>query len=138
MTDIQPQQQTVGPWIYTKSADVLAAVRLRPVATYICRRRHHITTTIEGRALLEECRGAERRSGSSSRLIWWQQEMNLEEDDDRADSGGRGGVFPRRFYNKAGNEVGDQRVINPDPCKCFMDCPNKAPDNFARRYDLEW
>ena len=43
--------------IYPKSEDVLAATRLRPVATYIRRHIHHIATIIEGRALLEECRG---------------------------------------------------------------------------------
>ena len=57
MTGMRPQKRTVGPWIYPKSADVLAAARLRPVATYIRRRRHHIATTIEGLALLEEYRG---------------------------------------------------------------------------------
>ena len=70
MTGMRPQRWTVGPWIYPKSADVLAAARLRPVATYIQRRRHQIAKTIEGRTLLEECRGAERRSGSLSRLMW--------------------------------------------------------------------
>ena len=70
MTGMQPQQRTVGPWIYPKSADVLVAARLQPVATYICRRRHQIAKTIEGRALLEECGGAERRSGSSSHQLW--------------------------------------------------------------------
>merc|ERR1712153_211230 len=102
MTGMRPQRRTVGPWVYPKSADVLAAARLRPVATYIRRRRHQIPKTIEGRTLLDECRGAERRSGSSSRQMWWQQEMDLEEDDEGA--GGRGG-FPRRFYDEAGHEV---------------------------------
>ena len=66
------------------SEDVLTAARLRPVATYIRRCRHHIAKTIEGRAILEECRGAERRSGSSSCHMWWQQEVDLEEDDEGA------------------------------------------------------
>ena len=106
MPGMQPQRRTVEPCIYPKSADVLAAARLRPAAIYIRRRRHQIAKTIEGWALLEECRGAERRNGSSSRQMWWQQEMDLEEDDKGADGGGRGGGFPCRFYDEAGNEVG--------------------------------
>ena len=54
MTGMRPQRRTVGPWVYPKSADVLAVARLRPVATYIRQRRHHIVKTIEGRTLLEE------------------------------------------------------------------------------------
>ena len=76
MTGMRPQQQTVGPWVYLKSAVVLAAARLRPVATYIRQLRHQIAKTIEERTLLEECRGTERRSGSLSRLILWQHTAN--------------------------------------------------------------
>ena len=139
MTGMRPQRRTVGAWVYPKSADVLAAARLRPVATYIRRRRHHIATTIEGRTLLEECRGAERRSGSSSRQMWWQQEMTLEEDDDghffdaagnevRADSGQRrerGGVFPSQSPR--------------DPHERHMERPARdaASEDFVRGVDLD-
>merc|ERR1712086_342394 len=135
MTGMLPQRRTVGPWVYPRSADVLAAARLRPVATYIRRRRHQIAKTIEGRDLLEECRGAERRSGSSSRHYWWQQEMTLEEDDEGA---GGGGIFPRRFYDEAGHEVYEGRADAPDPRKRFMDRPDAAPDtDFVRGVDLD-
>jgi hypothetical protein len=80
MTGMRPQRRTVSPWIYPKSKDVLAAARLKPVATYIRRHRHNIAKTIEGRTLLEECRGTERRLGSQSRQFWWDQEMILGED----------------------------------------------------------
>ena len=138
MTGMRPQRRTVGPWIYPKSADVLAAARLRPMATYIHRRRHQIAKTIEGRALLEECRGAERRSGSSSRHMWWQQEMDLAEDDEGA--GGRG-VLPRRFYYEAGYETdGNQGhgLVTRDPHERFMDHPDAAPEeDFVRGVDLD-
>ena len=57
MTGMYPQQRTVGPWVYPKSAAVLAVARLKPIVTYIRQRRHDIKTNIEGRALLEECMG---------------------------------------------------------------------------------
>ena len=114
---------------------MLAAARLRPVATYIRWRRHHIATTIEGRDLLEEFRGAERRNGSSSRQMWWQQEMSLEEDGDG------------RFFDAAGNEVGADQVqrggVLPapllDPCERFVDRPDAdtAPEPFTRGVGLD-
>ena len=67
MTGMQPQRRIVGLWIYPKSVDVLAAARLKTVATYIAQRRHNISKTIKGRTLLEECRGAERKQGSPTR-----------------------------------------------------------------------
>jgi hypothetical protein len=67
MTGMRPQRQTAAPWVYPKSADVLAATRFKPVATYITRRRHNIAKIIEDQALLEECRGAERKRGSPTR-----------------------------------------------------------------------
>jgi hypothetical protein len=71
MTGMRPQRRTVGPWVYPKSRDVLAAARLQPVATYIRRRRHNIAKTIEGRTLLEECRGGgkETRQPSQNFLV---------------------------------------------------------------------
>ena len=87
---------------------------------YIRRRRNHIAKVIEGRSLLEECRGAERRSGSSSRQMWWQQEMDLEEDD--AGAGGQG-VFPRRFYDEEGQEI--------------LEPPDAAPEDPNRDSDLD-
>jgi hypothetical protein len=50
MTGLQPQQRTVGPWICPKSADVLAAARLKSGTTYIARHRHRISKTIDSRA----------------------------------------------------------------------------------------
>ena len=70
MMGMCPQQRTVGPLIYPKSADMLASARLKPVATYIHWRRHTIAKTIKGRALLEECRGAERKFGSPPCQFW--------------------------------------------------------------------
>ena len=46
MRSMHPQRQTVGPWVFPKSADVLAAVHLKPVATYILWGRHNIAQTI--------------------------------------------------------------------------------------------
>ena len=46
MTGMRPQQRTVGPWVCLKSAKVLAAARLRPMAPYIRRRRHNIDQVI--------------------------------------------------------------------------------------------
>ena len=60
--------------------------------------------------------------------------MDLEEDDDGANGGGRGGVFPRLFYDEAGNEVEagqGQRVMPLDPRERFMDRPDAAPEDFA-------
>jgi hypothetical protein len=71
----------------------------------ILRRRANIAKTIEGRPLLTECRGAERRLGSPPRQFWWDQELSLEEDDDEDEDGGRGGVYPRRFYDETGQEI---------------------------------
>ena len=64
--------------------------------------------------------------------------MDLEEEDEGA--GGRG-VFPRRFYDEAGNEVGadqGQGVGYLDPRERFMDRPDAAPDtDFVREVDLD-
>ena len=138
---MRPQRWTVGPWIYPKSADVLAAVRLRLVATYICRHRHHISKTIKGWALLDECRGAERRSGSSNCLMWWHQEMDLEEDD--GDTGGGGGVYTptssmkrRKMRRERSREQG-QGVSYLDPHERFMDRPDSAREDFHREVNLD-
>ena len=45
LTGIVPQQQTVSPWIYPKSKDVLRAARLRTIGGYVVRRQHNITKT---------------------------------------------------------------------------------------------
>jgi hypothetical protein len=114
MTCMRPQRRTEGPLVYPKSRDVLAAARLKPMATYIRRRRARIAKTIEGRPLLTECRGEERRLGSPPRQFWWEQEMNLEEDDDEDENGGHEGVFPRRFYDEAGQEIGPPDAATAD------------------------
>ena len=70
--------------------------------------------------------------------MWWQQEMDLEEDDG-ADGGGQGGVFPRRFYDEAGNEIEadqGQGVMPLDPRERFMDRSDAAPETFARGVNL--
>ena len=80
----------------------------------------------------------ERWSGSSSRQYWWKQEMELEEDDEGA--GGRG-VFPRRFYDEAGNETDARQrhgVITRDPRERFMERPDAAPEeDFVRGVNLD-
>ena len=139
MTGMHLQRRNVWPWIYPTSMDVFTVARLKLVTAYIRPRRHNITKTSIVRASLKEYRGAERRSGSSSRLMWWQQEMDLEEDDNGADGGGRGVVFPRRFYDEAGSEVGadqGQGVIAPDPRERYMNRPVAAPGAFNRGVDL--
>ena len=116
--------------MYNKSANVLTAACLRPVATYICRRRHNITKNIESWTLLQECRGAETQGGSLSFQMWWQQEMNPEEGDVGGAGEGEGGVFPQRFFDEAGDEVdaGHKANVNwTDPCGCHMDRPNTPP-----------
>ena len=63
--------------------------------------------------------------------------MELEEDDEGA--GGRG-VFPRRFYDEAGNEtdgIQGHEVIARDPRERFMDRPDAAPETFTRGIDLD-
>jgi hypothetical protein len=80
MTGMCPKRLMVRPWVYPKSADVLAVVRLNPVATHIRQHRHLIVTTI---------------NRSSSCLLWWQREIDLEEEDYRTDGGGgEGGYLP--------------------------------------------
>ena len=71
-------------WRYPKSADVLAAARLRPLEESIRRRRRTVLAAIEGRHVLAECRRAERRRGSPTRQFWWEQEfaLNVEEEGD--------------------------------------------------------
>ena len=129
---MRPQQRTVGPRIYPKFVDVLVAVRLKPIVTYICWCRYTIVTTIKGRDLLEECRGEERRLESLPCQFWWDQEMTLEEDN-QADGGGEG-IYPHRFYDKAGRETG---VGVLDPRGRHMDHPDAASDNFTRAHDLD-
>ena len=46
-----------GGWAYPHSADVLKAAGLCTVEEYIAKRRANIAKTIEGRRILEECRG---------------------------------------------------------------------------------
>ena len=68
-------------WAYPKSADVMAAAGLRPIRESILRRRRTVLAAIEGRALLELCREAERQLGSPARQYWWEQEFELDEDE---------------------------------------------------------
>ena len=66
--------------------------------------------------------------------------MDLEEDDEGADGGGRGGVFPRLFYNEAGSEVGAdqvQGVTAPGPHNCYVDHLDAALGAFNRGVDLD-
>jgi hypothetical protein len=64
-------------WVYPESANVLAAARLHPIEYYIAKRREMVRKAIEGRPLLEECRGAGRRRGSPAHQYWWDQEYDL-------------------------------------------------------------
>ena len=59
-------------WVYPHSADVLKAVGLCTVAECIAKWRANIAKAIEGRNVLEECRGAERWQGTPSRQYWWE------------------------------------------------------------------
>ena len=83
MMGMKPQQQTVGPWVYPKSKDVLAATRLKPVTTYIVWRQQNIAKTTEGGILFEECREAEKQHGSPPYQFRWEQEMGLDADTTR-------------------------------------------------------
>ena len=53
-----------GEWVYPHSVDMLKAAGLCTVAECIARRRTNIAKTIEGRKILEECRGAARHPSS--------------------------------------------------------------------------
>jgi len=57
-------------WVYPHSAEVLAAAHLHPIEYYIQCRRHTVHNTIRDRAVLKECRGAERRRGTPPRPFW--------------------------------------------------------------------
>ena len=80
-------------WVYPKSADVLAAARLRPLAQSIVRCRRTVLAAIGERPILAECRGAERQRGSPSRQYWWEQEFELDAEDER-DAGAPIGLCP--------------------------------------------
>lgn len=80
-----------GEWQYPHSADVLAAAHLQLIEYYVQRRHHTVARTIEGREILEECRGAERRRGTLPRLYWWGQKMDMPERREREGGGGGGG-----------------------------------------------
>ena len=67
-----------GKWVYPHPADVLKAAGLCTVAKYIARQRANIAKTIEGRKILEDCRGAARRLGTPARTYWWEQELTVE------------------------------------------------------------
>ena len=69
-------------WVYPKSADVMAAAGLRPIRQSILRRRRTVLAAIEGRALLEQCREAEKQPGSPVRQYWWEQEFDLDAEDE--------------------------------------------------------
>ena len=47
-----------GKWVYPHSADILKAAGLFTVAGCIAKQRANIVKPIEGRRILEECRGA--------------------------------------------------------------------------------
>ena len=69
-------------WVYPKSADVLAAARLRPLEFAITRRRRTVLAAVGERPILAECRRAERQWGSPSRQYWWEQEFELDAEDE--------------------------------------------------------
>ena len=68
-------------WTCPKSADVLAAERLRPLAQSITRRRRTVLAALGDRPILVECRRAERQRGSPSRQYWWEQEFEPDAED---------------------------------------------------------
>ena len=62
--------------------------------------------------------------------------MSLEEDDED-ENGGRGGVFPRRFYDEEGNEVdtgGRTGTVARKHHAALLDAATTAPD---RAHDLD-
>ena len=62
--------------------------------------------------------------------------MSLEEDDED-ENGGRGGVFPRRFYDEEGNEVdagGSPGAVAHEHHAALLDAAAPAPD---RAHDLD-
>ena len=77
LTGMRPKRRG-ETWVYSKSAEVSRAARLRMIGDYIARRRQTVLQTIADRPILEECRGAERRRGSPTRLYWWEQEVEEE------------------------------------------------------------
>ena len=77
LTGMRPERRG-ETWVYSKSAEVSRAARLRMIGDYIARRRQTVLQTIADRPILEECRGAERRRGSPTRLYWWEQEVEEE------------------------------------------------------------
>ena len=83
LTGMRPQM-VKGKWVYPHSTDVLKAAGLYTVAECIARWRANIVKIIEGRKILEECRGTARRRGTPARTYWWEQELIFE-------GGGQGG-----------------------------------------------
>ena len=77
LTGMRPRK-VKGKWVNPHSADVPKAAWLCTVAECIARRRANIAKTIEGRKILEECRGATRRRGTPARTYWWEQELTFE------------------------------------------------------------
>ena len=75
LTGMRPRK-VGGKWLYPKSATVLRAARLQPLHHYIQKRRATVAKTIDGRPVLEECRGAERLRGTPVRQTWWEQELS--------------------------------------------------------------
>ena len=86
LTGMKPRK-VVGKWVYPHSADVLRATGLRPVADCIALRRRNIAETIEGRKILEECRGAQRLRGTPTRDMWWDQQLDFVEEGGRRNLG---------------------------------------------------
>ena len=75
-------------WVYPKSADVLRAARLQPLHHYIQKRRATVAKTIDGRPVLEECRGAGRLRGTPVRQTWWEQELSPPPEPEKEARGG--------------------------------------------------
>ena len=68
------------------------------MAECIARRRANIAKTIEGRKILEECRGAARRRGTPARTYWWEQELTFEGGGQGGGGGGWGKTNNRQVY----------------------------------------
>ena len=77
LTGMRPRKRG-DSWVYSKSADVLRAARLRTIGKYIARRPQTVLRAIVDRPILEEYREAERQQGSPTRLYWWEQEFEEE------------------------------------------------------------
>ena len=86
----RPQKDSMGAWVYPRSAGVLNECGLYNIEHYIDKRRQMIVEFVATRALFTECWTGERMPGTPRRQWWWEQPMDL--DAARAVAAARAGV----------------------------------------------